>query len=126
MKKIISVILCLLMLMSLFTIIPITASAESYALFLIPADNDPADKPVTSDTRADADGDGEVTIFDATRIQRYLAELIKEDEIALQMADADKDGEVTIYDATRIQRYLAELCTLDGLALDEYELPIVK
>ena len=58
----------------------------------------------------DADSDGEVTIFDATSIQRYLAELPATGFHA-DAADADGDGEVSIFDATAIQRYLAELAT---------------
>ena len=56
----------------------------------------------------DADCDGEVTILDATAIQRHLVELPIDsyDEAA---ADADSDGEVTILDATSIQRYLVSL-----------------
>ena len=64
--------------------------------------------------RGDADGDGIVTIFDATRIQRFLADL---DELSAEeqaIADVTDDGEVSILDATRIQRYLAEICNLDG------------
>ena len=57
----------------------------------------------------DADSDGDVTILDATRIQRWLAELASDEEIHLLNADADRDGDVTILDATRIQRWLAEL-----------------
>ncbi len=62
----------------------------------------------------DADGDGEVTIFDATCIQRYLAELstIAFDRMA---ADSDEDGEVSIFDATCIQRYLAGLPTNENI-----------
>ena len=58
----------------------------------------------------DTDGDGEVTIIDATAIQRHLAALPTQsfNETA---ADADKDGEVTIIDATAIQRHLASLPT---------------
>ena len=58
----------------------------------------------------DADKDGEVTILDATCVQRVLAELpvTAYDEDA---ADADQDDDVTILDATAIQRYLAELPT---------------
>ena len=59
--------------------------------------------------RGDADLDGEVTILDATRIQRFLADLVTENDIDKGNADADRDGEVTILDATRIQRYLADL-----------------
>ena len=65
-------------------------------------------------TRGDADKDGQVTILDATRIQRFIAELDSEDKIDKAAADADKDGQVTILDATRIQRVLAELCDMDG------------
>ena len=57
----------------------------------------------------DADSDGEVTILDATRIQRFLVELVTENDIDKANADADRDGEVTILDATRIQRFLADL-----------------
>ena len=56
----------------------------------------------------DVDGDGEVTILDATAIQRVLAELTVKAYIAAA-ADADEDGDVTIMDATAIQRHLAEL-----------------
>ena len=62
----------------------------------------------------DADGDGVVTVMDATKIQRVLAGVSPMDEIVAASADVDKDGEVSIFDATRIQRYKAELCQLDG------------
>lgn len=57
----------------------------------------------------DADMDGQVTILDATRIQRVLADL--ETQIDRTAADADYDGKVTIIDATRIQRFIAGLIT---------------
>ena len=56
----------------------------------------------------DADGDGEVSILDATTIQRHLAEL-KVEKYVEEASDADADGEVSILDATEIQRYLADL-----------------
>ena len=55
----------------------------------------------------DADGDGDVTIFDTTYIQRALVGVSVPsgfDEVA---ADVDGDGDMTILDATYIQRYLA-------------------
>ena len=58
----------------------------------------------------DADTDGDVTILDATAIQRTLAELPTQAYDA-KAADADEDGEVTILDATAIQRHLADLLT---------------
>ena len=56
----------------------------------------------------DADGDGEITILDATAIQRYLAELPTKAYVE-PAADADEDGSVAIVDATAIQRHLADL-----------------
>lgn len=54
----------------------------------------------------DADGDGEVTILDATAIQRYLAELSVSDSFNYKAACVSGE-ELSILDATYIQRYLA-------------------
>ena len=68
---------------------------------------------IHSSIRGDADDDGEITILDATAIQRTLASLPVDsfNEIA---ADVDGDGEVTIIDATFTQRWLADLPCPDG------------
>ena len=58
----------------------------------------------------DGDGDGEVTILDATAIQRFLANLPNK-AFHARPADADGDGEISILDATAIQRYLAAILT---------------
>ena len=62
----------------------------------------------------DADYDYQITINDATRIQRYLAGFQRPDqwytdELYEAICDADGDGRVTILDATCIQRHLAAL-----------------
>ena len=62
----------------------------------------------------DANGDGLVSVLDATRIQRYCAKIISDNMINLSAADVTGDGAVTVLDATRIQRYCAKLCALDG------------
>lgn len=64
--------------------------------------------------RGDVDGDGEVTIIDATCIQRKLAN-IPTAKFIEAAADADRDGELTIIDATVIQRWLAQLPTNDNI-----------
>lgn len=83
--------------------------------------------------RGDADGDGNVTILDATVIQRKLADLhvVSFNEKA---ADVDGDG-LNITDATKIQRYLAEFDDPYHIGdfvsdntqptQDEYELPFI-
>lgn len=66
----------------------------------------------------DADGDGELTVLDATMIQRDIAQLDKlpvndkyypDHSDGRSYADADLSGEVDILDATRIQRKIAHL-----------------
>ena len=93
MKKSISLLLCFILIFSVFTVSSLGSGAAGAAKTVI---------------CGDADGDSEVTILDATTIQRYLAALPTEsfDEDA---ADADGDSEITILDATSIQRYLASL-----------------
>ena len=56
----------------------------------------------------DVDGDDEVTIIDATCIQRKLAS-IPTAKFIEAAADADEDGSLSIIDATTIQRWLAQL-----------------
>jgi hypothetical protein len=64
------------------------------------------DETSTSYILGDADGDGKVTILDATSIQRYLAGLSVSD--TFNYAAACVSGEkLSILDATYIQRYLA-------------------
>lgn len=57
----------------------------------------------------DVDGDGIVTVLDATDIQCYLAGLKTLNDQQLSVADTDADGIVTVLDATRIQKYKAHL-----------------
>ena len=60
-----------------------------------------------SNILGDADGDGEITILDATVIQRYLAAYtVKNPEHTVKCSDVNGDG-LDIIDATLIQRYLA-------------------
>ena len=87
----------------------------------IPVFSSSVDLEVTDDIAelwlGDADTDGEVTILDATCVQRYLAGL-DINSFRMLTADADRDGEVTILDATEIQRYLAGLSCNDEIGED--------
>lgn len=59
--------------------------------------------------KGDVDGDGEITIFDATYIQKWLASIPIPFTPVREVADCDGDGDVTILDASAIQRFLVEL-----------------
>jgi hypothetical protein len=74
----------------------------------------------------DADGDGRVTIIDATTIQRHLAGL-SVSAYHEAAADVDRDTFVTVVDATAIQRYLADLPTNAeiGMLIQEEDAPAV-
>lgn len=63
----------------------------------------------TDYTLGDVNGDGYITVADATLVQQHAAELITLTDTALLAADTSKDGYVTVADATLIQRYAAEL-----------------
>ncbi len=57
----------------------------------------------------DADGNGIVTIDDATLIQLHLAELALISEDNIKAADINGDGIIDVNDATKLQMCLAEL-----------------
>ena len=60
------------------------------------------------DLIGDVDGDGVLSVLDATCIQRYLAMLINFDDNQMLLADTNEDGCVSIIDATYIQWCLAK------------------
>ncbi|MBQ3330130.1 MAG: dockerin type I repeat-containing protein, partial [Ruminococcus sp.] len=60
----------------------------------------------------DADGDGIVTILDATWIQRTLVGISLPSPCDEKAANVDGDGDVTIIDATLIQRWLVGIGVL--------------
>ena len=56
----------------------------------------------------DSNGDGTINVKDATTIQKYLAELITEDQLYKDMSDCDKNLNIDILDVTAITRYVAD------------------
>ena len=59
----------------------------------------------------DVDGDGDVTIDDATLIQKAAIDLVSFTDLQKQLADVNGDGRVSILDVTCVQKYLAEYTT---------------
>lgn len=60
--------------------------------------------------RGDVNGDGTVTIDDATKLQSYLADFpVTNITLLRKCADANADGKIDIKDVTAIQRYLADM-----------------
>ena len=64
----------------------------------------------------DVNGDGRVTVEDATLIQRRGIELEKFDETQEKLGDVNRDGRISILDVTCVQKYLAEMTDGKGEA----------
>ncbi|MDD6645289.1 MAG: dockerin type I repeat-containing protein [Oscillospiraceae bacterium] len=92
-KKFTAILLAVILAFSVFTLVPITASAVT----------------VSSDNiMGDVDGDGVISIADATTIQKYVTFMVDLDYEQLAVADTNGDRNVDIRDATQIQRYLVQ------------------
>ena len=75
-----------------------------------------------SKLKGDVDGDGEVSIYDASIIQMHLAGIDPYKELseqALKNADVDGDGEVSVFDASYIQRAIAGMDDGYGIVIKE-------
>ena len=60
----------------------------------------------------DIDGDGELSVYDATIIQRYEAGMtVNSDAEMILHADVNGDGATDVFDATYVQRYLVSMDT---------------
>ncbi len=57
----------------------------------------------------DINGDGIVSVADATLVQQHAAEMITLEGEALSAADTNGDGIVSVADATLIQQFAAEI-----------------
>ena len=57
----------------------------------------------------DVNGDGKISVLDATLIQKYLAGLVTLSDTQKAAADVNGDGSVSVIDATLIQKYIAGL-----------------
>ena len=88
---------------------------DMFNMYLLPADSGAYTPSYSKIILGDADGDGKVTINDATMIQKYLAEFDMPDNFVLKACDTNGNGSVTISDVTAIQRYLAEMETTEGI-----------
>lgn len=57
----------------------------------------------------DVNGDGEITILDATCIQKYIVQLEDFTDKQKEVADVNGDGTISVMDSTQIQKYIVQL-----------------
>ena len=53
--------------------------------------------------------DGDITVIDATDIQKYIVDLEELTADSKSVADVDSDGAISVMDATSIQKYIVGL-----------------
>ncbi|MEE3333797.1 MAG: dockerin type I domain-containing protein, partial [Ruminococcus sp.] len=92
MRKALSFVLALTIIMSMASISQIGAGAASQKYRL-----------------GDVTLDGTVDVRDATKIQQYVAELVTLNDIELYLADVDGNPGVDVRDATLIKQWIAEI-----------------
>lgn len=68
-------------------------------------------KPNKETLLGDVNGDGEITVVDATILQKYIVGQTTLDDETLNVADVNKDGAVTVVDATLIQKFVVKVIT---------------
>lgn len=102
MKKALVIMLATLLLVSAMTVI-------AYA--------DTPSQPASGGSyiRGDADGDGHITVLDATKVQRVLADLDADDDGMIAQRSAVTGDTLNIMDATAIQRVLADFENTYGI-----------
>lgn len=66
-------------------------------------------KPQVEMVIGDVDGDGRISIKDATTLQQHLVGSCTLSTNALSVSDTDKDTEISVLDATFIQKYLLKI-----------------
>ncbi len=120
-RRILSVALVLVMMMSVFAVGVSAAEFRDYYQY---------EEPFIA--FGDVDFDERITVKDATALQKHLAKIITLSEDALYFADVDGNEKNTISDATLIQKYVAKMidvfpvevyvpdysCLADGNTLD--------
>lgn len=118
MKKLISVILMLSMIISMFAVSTTITSAQSadeteYKISEYDKTNvDKIDGEIHG-YMGDCDSDSETSVMDATQIQLYVADKKEMTDIQILLADVDNDKYVSVMDATEIQLFAAQKITSD-------------
>ncbi len=74
-----------------------------------PTTEQPATEPSGKLLYGDVDGDGDITIVDATLIQKHIVQLETLSADKQILADVDNDNTISVVDATLIQKYIVQL-----------------
>ena len=84
---------------------PATAKPTTQPTTVAPPANS-GNKPANGLGIGDVNGDGYISILDATMIQQYVSSQIQLTDEQIAQCDFDFDGQVTVMDTTCMQKYL--------------------
>lgn len=90
------------------TVPPTTVQPTTEKETVPPTTAQPTTRPKPDVVFGDVNSDGQLTVDDATLVQKYLAELTKFNSLHRILADFNCDGSITIADVTEIQKYISD------------------
>ncbi len=128
MKKLLSLILAIVTLLSIATLsagaknADLTDTGAKYYVSANEYENITVANSKVYGYIGDIDGDKEITVLDASETQRAIAQLTALNNTAKLLADVDFDNEITVIDVADIQRYLARYTTESKIAHTLYEI----
>ena len=74
-----------------------------------PTTAQPATEPSGNAVYGDVNGDGDITVVDATLVQKHVVQLETLSADKQILADVDEDNTISVVDATLIQKYIVQL-----------------
>lgn len=74
-----------------------------------PTTAQPATEPSGNAVYGDLNGDGDITVVDATLVQKHVVQLETLSPDKQILADVDEDNTISVVDATLIQKYIVQL-----------------
>ncbi|MBR3988397.1 MAG: starch-binding protein [Clostridia bacterium] len=109
-RKLISLLLAVMMVLSMCTVGMVSVSALPEDAIINDAEGNDA-SGIDGDIfglMGDTDDNDTVNVKDATQIQKFAAKLIELDEASTALADVNLDDKVNVKDATAIQKWVAK------------------
>ncbi|MBQ8573041.1 MAG: starch-binding protein, partial [Ruminococcus sp.] len=109
-RKLISMLLAVMMVLSMCTVGMVSASAlpENAVISDVEGNDATSIDGELYGLMGDTDANGTINVKDATQIQKFAAKLVELDETSEALADVDLDGKVNVKDATAIQKWVAK------------------
>ncbi len=128
MKKLLSLVLALVTLLSVATFTTGAATADvadtaaNYLVSSKPFENITVANSKVYGFIGDTDQNKDISILDATQIQLSIAKLATLNSTATLLADTDRDNDISIIDVTNIQLYVAKVATSVKIGHTLYEI----